>query len=78
MGTAQHHPKVLLSQSGTFGTSALPLPDLCPSLLKCLHHIKMFLDPNSSAFASDSRSPGMDNLIYVCYYKSKQRQIKWI
>lgn len=71
-----HHPKVLLSQPGPFGTSVLAVPDLCPS--QGLWHIKMFSDPDSSAFAFDSRSQGMDNLIYIRYYKSKQQQIKWI
>lgn len=51
---------------------------MAPSLGLQHQRIKMFLEPSSSAFAFDSLSQGIDNLIYACYYKSKHRQIKWI
>lgn len=75
-------PKRLLARRVVFETRVLAHANLrsstAPSQGLQRERIKMFLEPNSSAFAFDSLSQGTDNLVYVCYYKSKRQQIKWI
>lgn len=76
--TREHH----LTRHLVFGMRVLahtdPPASLTPSQALQRELIKMFFEPNSSAFAFDGLSRGTDNLIYVCYYKSKHQQIKWI
>jgi len=77
---ASASPRVLLPGRVVFEPRVPAHTDLCSSLAPSQglqhKHIKMFLEPNSSAFAFDSLSQGTDNLIYGCYYKSKHQPIK--